>query len=126
LPKITTPQFSKSNGLNATSDEENADILKNHFQAFFDRRYAATTDETVILDEIEELDISGDLKEELRSISNRDRRSENEINKMKRETSPGIMILTSAMIKVLPRKALENTTRPRPRPMTPTIGGAFA
>jgi hypothetical protein len=60
-----TPIF-KPDALNATSDDENADILKNHFQAIFDRR-DVTTDETVI-DEIEDLDIDGDLKEELRSI----------------------------------------------------------
>jgi hypothetical protein len=67
LPKITPPQFANHDGLNATSDDENADILKNnHFEAVFDRR-DLTTDETVI-HEIEELDIDGDLKEELRSI----------------------------------------------------------
>jgi hypothetical protein len=52
---------SKPEGMNATSGDENADILKNHFQAVFDRR-DVTTDETVI-DKIEELDIAGDLKE---------------------------------------------------------------
>jgi hypothetical protein len=42
LPKITPPQFSKSDRLNATSDDENADILKNHVQAVFDRRDVTT------------------------------------------------------------------------------------
>jgi hypothetical protein len=60
LPKITPPQFVKYDGLNATSDDENADILKNHYQEVFDRS-DVTTDEIVIYD-IEELDIDGDLK----------------------------------------------------------------
>jgi hypothetical protein len=80
LPKIIPPQFAKSDGLDATVDDENADILKNHFQAVFDRR-DVTTDETVI-DEIEELDIDGDLKEELRSIPDREE-VKKAINKMK-------------------------------------------
>jgi hypothetical protein len=66
LPKITVPQFSKPDGLNATSDDDNAYILKNHFQSVFDRR-DVMADETVI-DDMEELDIDGNLKEELRSI----------------------------------------------------------
>jgi hypothetical protein len=66
LPNTIPPQFAKSDALNAAADDENADILKNHFQAVFDRR-DVTTDETVI-DEIEELDIDGDLTEEVRSI----------------------------------------------------------
>jgi hypothetical protein len=66
LPKITPPLFAKPDGLNATADDENADILKNHFQAIFDRR-DVTTDETVI-EEIEELDIDVELKEEFISI----------------------------------------------------------
>jgi hypothetical protein len=53
LPKIKSPQFSKPDGLDETADGENADILKSHFQAVFDRR-DVTTDETVI-DEIKEL-----------------------------------------------------------------------
>ena len=60
MPKITPPQFSKPDGLNATSDDENVDIFKNHFQAVFYRR-DVITDETVVYD-IEELDIYGDLK----------------------------------------------------------------
>jgi hypothetical protein len=71
LPNITTPQFAKSDVRNATADDENADILKNHFQAVFDRR-DVTTDETVI-DEIEELE---GVKQA--------------INKMKREKVPEI------------------------------------
>jgi hypothetical protein len=66
LPKITPPQFFKPDRLNATADDKNADILKNHFQAVFDRR-DVTADETSI-DEIDELDIDEDLKEELISI----------------------------------------------------------
>jgi hypothetical protein len=73
--------------LSATSDYDNADILKNHFQAVFDRR-DVTTDETVI-DDIEELDIDGDLKEELISIPEIEE-VKKAINKMKRETAPGI------------------------------------
>jgi hypothetical protein len=38
LPKITPPHFSKYDGQNATADDENADILENHFQAVFVRR----------------------------------------------------------------------------------------
>jgi hypothetical protein len=107
LSKITPPQFAKPDGLNATSDDENADILNNHFQAVFDRR-DVTTDETVI-DEIEELDIDGDLKEELRSIPEMEE-VKKAINKMKQETSPGIMGLTPEMLKALPEKALEHLT----------------
>jgi hypothetical protein len=67
LPKITPPQLPTPDGMNATAYDENADILTNLFQAVFDRR-DVTIDETV-KDEIEELDIDEDLKEELRSIS---------------------------------------------------------
>jgi hypothetical protein len=52
------------------------ELLHNqYFQAVFDRRYVKL-DETVI-NEIKELDIDGDLKEELRSIS--------EIEKVKKQ-----------------------------------------
>jgi hypothetical protein len=61
LPKITPPQFSKPCGLNTTANDENADILKYHFQAVFFWR-DVTTDETGIY-EIGGLDIDGDLKE---------------------------------------------------------------
>jgi uncharacterized protein with gpF-like domain len=91
LTKIKPPQFSKPDGLNATVDDENADILKNHFQAVFDRR-DVTTYETVI-DDIQELNIAGDLKEELRSIP--------EIEEVKK---------ASDMLKALPEKALEHLT----------------
>jgi hypothetical protein len=48
LPKITSPPFSKPDGLNATSYDENTDILKNHFQAVFSRR-DVMTDSTRLL-----------------------------------------------------------------------------
>jgi hypothetical protein len=102
LPKITPPQFAKPNGLNATSADENADILKNHFQAVFDRR-DVTTDETVI-DKIEELDIDGYLKEELRSIPEIEE-VKKAIKKRTQEPAPGIMGLTSDMLKALPEKS---------------------
>jgi hypothetical protein len=104
LSKIKPPQFAKPDGLNATADDDNANILKNHFQAVFDRRYV-TTEETSIYD-IEELDIHGDLKEELRSIPEIEE-FKRAIHKMKRETAPGIMGLTPDMLKALPEKALE-------------------
>jgi hypothetical protein len=59
-----------------------------------------TTAETVI-DDIEELDIDGDLKEELRSIPNIEE-FKRAINKMKRDTAPGITGLMSDMLKALP------------------------
>jgi hypothetical protein len=80
LPNITPPPCSKSDGLNATADDDNAGILKNHFQAVFDSRYA-TADETVMYG-IEELDIDRDLKEELRSIPEIEE-VKKEINKIK-------------------------------------------
>jgi hypothetical protein len=66
LPKITPAQFSKYGGLDATSHDKNANILKNHFQAVFDRR-DVTTDETVIYN-VDQLDIDGNFKEESRYI----------------------------------------------------------
>jgi hypothetical protein len=75
LHNIAPPQFAKSDGLNPTADDENAGILKNHFQAVLERRYV-TTDETVI-DEIEEPDLDGDLKEELRSIAETEKSKSN-------------------------------------------------
>jgi hypothetical protein len=50
VPKITPPQFETPNGLNEAVDDDNADILKDHFQTVFDMR-DVMTDETVI-DEI--------------------------------------------------------------------------
>jgi hypothetical protein len=65
-----------------------------------------TTDETVIY-EIDELDIDGDLKEDSGSIPEMEEVKE-AINNMKQETTPGIMGLTSYMLKALPEKALEH------------------
>jgi hypothetical protein len=107
LPNITPTQFAKSDGLNATSDDENADILKNHFQAVYDRR-DATTYETVI-DYIEELDTDGDLKEDLRSIPEIEEFKQ-AINRMRRETAPGVMGITADMLKGRSEKSLEHLT----------------
>jgi hypothetical protein len=40
--KVCRDQFAKTDGLNATSDDDNADILKNQFQAVFDRKDVTT------------------------------------------------------------------------------------
>jgi hypothetical protein len=66
LPEITPPQLAKYGGLDATAHDKNANILKNHFQAVFDRR-DVTTDETVIY-KADQLDIDGYLREESRYI----------------------------------------------------------
>jgi hypothetical protein len=101
LPKLKSAKFAKPDGMNATSDDEDADILKKRFEAIFDRRYEKT-DETVIY-KIEELDIDEDLKEESRSIPKA-------ISKKEREISPGVMGLASDMLKALPEKAMEHLT----------------
>jgi hypothetical protein len=67
-----------------------------------------TTDETSI-DKIEELDIDGALKEELKSKPEIEEVNKS-LNKMKRETAQGITGLTSDTIKALPEKALEHLT----------------
>jgi hypothetical protein len=106
LPNMTLPQFAKPDWMDTTSDGENADILKKHFQAVFGRK-GAMTDETVI-DDIVELDIEEDLKEELRSIPEMEVKKA--ITKMKRKTAPGVSSLALDMLKSLPEKAMEHLT----------------
>ena len=108
MPKITPKQFYKENGENASTNKENAKILKDHFQKVFDRRDIEVDHE--VEEELEELDIDEDLKNALKQEPYTEEVVK-AIKKMKSYTSPGITDVTSDMMKALSETSIEHLTK---------------